>query len=342
MINKLANEIIKYIKKNRKMPKLITIDKIGYNRNQQAYRLAYAITHNGKEVPRGFHIDNPKNLKGNRWEGTKVYKNDYIKLAKKYTQYVEKNKRTPNYATIHGKKVTLTLLIVEFARIIAYYNKNNRLPNYCTFDSAHTRATTTTKQNNKDCTNPYTSKPHYTNNGCNNLGQCTDYWCGPHSIHQAIRKFGIKDLPESQIAGWAGSTTSGTGHDGINTAIAKIAQIKKITLNVEWRNFSSFGNTRKERFKEIGKLLCQKNTAVFFHILYQNGGVSYDPYAEDFGHYELADKINTSTGYLRILNSLGGYCGNGRCGFIQDRSFEVQEAYLKGLSQPSVCIIRKE
>ena len=90
MINKLANEIIKYIKKNRKMPKLITIDKIGYNRNQQAYRLAYAITHNGKEVPRGFHIDNPKNPKGNRWEGTQIQKADYVKLAKKYAQYVEK------------------------------------------------------------------------------------------------------------------------------------------------------------------------------------------------------------------------------------------------------------
>lgn len=336
----LAKEIKKYVDKNKKMPNLIKIKDIGYNQNQMAYRLAYAVCNKQKDVPKGFHIDNAKNPVGNKWN-KKVPEKYYMDLAKRYVSFVEKNRKTPNYATLTGRKVAITLFIYEMARILISYHVNKKLPATCTFDSAHVRGTTTEAENNKNCTNPYTSSPHYTSSGCNKLGQCTDYGCGPHSVHQAIKKFGITSIDESTIARWAGTTTNGTGHSGLNTAIAKISSKTGVKLSVEWRNFSSFGNSRDERFKNIAKLLCRKDKAVFFHILYQNGGTSYDPYAEDFGHYEMADRINTSTGYLRILNSLGGYCRKGRCGFIQDRSFAVQEAYLKGISQPSVCIITK-
>lgn len=336
---KLAKMITDYVQKNKKMPTLFKINKVGYNKNHMIYRLSYAITHQNKDS-KGFHIESAKNPMGNKLN-VKIYKSDYSDMAQRLCKYIEQNKQTPNYVTCKGKKVAIDLIIYEFSRIVIYYNNKKKLPSYCTFDSAHVRGTTTEAENKKNCTNPYTSSPHYTSSGCNKLGQCTDYGCGPHSVHQAIKKFGITNIDESTIASWAGTTTNGTGHSGLNTAIAKIASKTGVKLSVEWRNFSSFGNSRDERFKNIAKLLCRKDKAVFFHILYQNGGASYDPYAEDFGHYEMSDRINVSTGYLRILNSLGGYCGSGRCGFIQDRSFAVQDAYLKGISQPSVCIITK-
>lgn len=139
---KLAKMITDYVQKNKKMPKIVKIDKLGYNQNQMAYRLAYAITHNLKDVPKGFHIDNAPNPKGNKWN-SKIKKEDYLSLAKKYVSFIEKNKRTPNYATMHGKKIAITLLIFEFARIVIYYNNKKKLPTSCTFDSAHVRGTTT-------------------------------------------------------------------------------------------------------------------------------------------------------------------------------------------------------
>lgn len=321
MINKLANEIIKYIKKNRKMPKLITINQIGYNRNQQAYRLAYAITHNGKEVPRGFHIDNPKNPKGNRWEGTKVYKNDYIKLAKKYTQYVEKNKRTPNYATIHGKKVTLTLLIVEFARIIAYYNKNNRLPNYCTFDSAHTRATTTQKEKQASIK----KHGHATAHGCDNMGQNNDYYCGVHSLQEVFRNLTGIVVSQDTIAGWAGTTIYGTGHNGIDTAIEMFNKKYSKNLKGRWYNFSDLG------FGGLDKIVKSNNQDFIVHSLYRN----------TYGHYEVVNKVKDTT--LLIQNSLGDYCENGcHCGYVEERTHREFQSYINGISQKSILVIQND
>ena len=34
----IAKEIIQYVNSKKKMPKIVTIDKIGYNQNQMAYR----------------------------------------------------------------------------------------------------------------------------------------------------------------------------------------------------------------------------------------------------------------------------------------------------------------
>ena len=179
--------------------------------------------------------------------------------------------------------------------------------------------------------------------GCNKLGQCTGYYCAPHSIHQAIRKFGITQFTEKQIASWAGTTTSGTGHPGINTAIAKISKESGINLKVQWKNFSDMGESDKERFENIAKILCKDNTAIIWHILYINGGTGTS--GKGFGHYEYIDKINVATSYVRALNSLGNKNSDGSYqGHLQDRAFTIQAYYARNTNgnQPALCIITKE
>ena len=183
---------------------------------------------------------------------------------------------------------------------------------------------------------------HYKDKGCNKLGQCTPYYCGPHSIHQAIRKFGITKYTEKQIASFAGSTTAGTDHQGINTAIAKISKDTGIKLTVQWKNFSSMGKTDAERFKAIGKLLGDKNTAILWHIAYINGGESTS--GTKFGHYECIDIINTVTSYVRALNSLGTRNSNGSYqGKLQDRKYNVQAYFARNTpgGQKAICIITR-
>ena len=206
--------------------------------------------------------------------------------------------------------------------------------------STSSKPKTTTKSN---CTNPYTSSPHYTTTGCNKLGQCTGYYCAPHSIHQAIKKFGITQFSEKQIAIWAGTTTAGTGHPGINTALAKISKESGVKLKVQWKNFSDMGTSDKERFDNIGKLMCKANTALIWHIVYINGGESTS--GKQFGHYECIDKINTITKYVRALNSLGVKNNDGSYqGRLQDRPYTVQAYFARNTAggQPALCIITKE
>ena len=191
------------------------------------------------------------------------------------------------------------------------------------------------------CKNPYTSSPHYTEQGCNKLGQCTPYYCGPHSIHQGLKKFGITNISESQLASWAGTTTSGTDHEGLNTAILKAAKKAGIKVEIKWYNFSDLGNTTYERFKKLGKMICQKNVFGFLHIGYRGSGSSAT--GTIFGHYEMIDIIDIKKRMVRALNSLGSKCSsNGYCGHTQWRGFSLQAHYISNISQKSICIVTKK
>ena len=178
----------------------------------------------------------------------------------------------------------------------------------------------------------------YTNNklceskGGNCLGQITGYHCGPHSVKQALRKFGITKYSESTIGAYAGTTSAGTGHSGLETAIYKIAKNEGIKLSVTWKNFSDLGSNQKERYKKYGELMSADNTAVFHHELYRNR----------YGHYSILKTVNTNNSNLTVANSLGNKCNSpAYCGYMESRSFGTQQSYLNGISQKSICIITK-
>lgn len=169
--------------------------------------------------------------------------------------------------------------------------------------------------------------------GGNCLGQITGYHCGPHSIKQCLRRFGITKYTEKQIGQYAGTTTKGTGHGGLETALAKISKLEGINLSVEWKNFSDLGSTTKERFHKYGDLMTDENKAVFHHELYRN----------QYGHYSVLKQVDTNTTNLIVANSLGSKCNApAYCGYMENRSFNVQQSYLRGISQKSICIITKK
>ena len=186
-----------------------------------------------------------------------------------------------------------------------------------------------------------TSNPNYTTftnsklcekQGGDCLGQITAYHCGPHSIKQALRRLGITGYSEKTIGSYAGTTTSGTGHAGLETAIAKIASKERVKLKVEWKNFSDLGNSVKERYKKYGDLMTDENKAVFHHELYRR----------QYGHYSILKKVNTNNSLLTVANSLGSRCNSpAYCGYMESRDFSTQLSYLNGISQKSICIITK-
>ena len=100
------------------------------------------------------------------------------------------------------------------------------------------------------------------------------------------------------------------------------------------------GSSVGERFKNLGELLCNPNKGVFCHIGYQGDGS--EAIGTIYGHYEVLDIVNTSSKYVRALNSLGSKCGDPcYCGHLQDRRFDVQSKFLANIGQKSICIITK-
>lgn len=236
----------------------------------------------------------------------------------------------PNYVTYEGKQYLKANVIDMVQRVLVYEQKNGRIPLTVETDINTTINNTTTS----NCTNPYTSKPHPTKSGCNGMGQNTSVYCAPSSVHKSLHKFGITDITQSQLASWMGTTSGGTSHQGIETGIAKVNKNKKTNIKIEWFNLKDLG------WEKIGKLLCQPNKAVFCHILYKNGGTCNG--TGNFGHYELLTKVNLSTKYVQVLNSLGNKCGSCYCGFYQDRTMACQEKFMSGISQKSICVLTKQ
>ena len=164
------------------------------------------------------------------------------------------------------------------------------------------------------------------------LGQINAYHCGPHAVRQALRRFGITGYTEKQIGQYAGTTTAGTGHAGLETAIAYIAKREGIKLRVEWKNFSDLGDTLVEHFRRYGDLMTDENKAVFHHELYANR----------YGHYSILKQVNCNSNTLIVANSLGNRCGSpAYCGYMENRTFNTQKSYFQGISQRSICIITK-
>lgn len=273
-----------------------------------------------------------KTIKSN---GTNYKSNEYI--ARFIEDVIAKNSSLgfmPDYVMGSSgvTKYKKSYYVDMAKRVVKFRKANGRNPN-------QVKANYDKITNN--CKNPYTSAPHYTSSGCNNLGQCTPYYCGPHSIHQGFKKFGVTNISEATFAGWAGTTSSGTDHDGLNTAIKKGAKQSGFDVDIKWYNFSDLGKTVSDRFEALAKLICQKNVFAFCHIGYQCSGKCSS--GDIYGHYEMLDKIDIKEKQVRALNSLGSKCGTySYCGHLQWRSYSLQAHFISNISQKSICVVTKK
>lgn len=160
------------------------------------------------------------------------------------------------------------------------------------------------------------------------MGQCTPYYCACNSLQQAFYRLTHIHVSESTIASVAGTTTSGTGHQGINTAVAWFNRKYGQNIKITWKNFNDLGSSDSARWNKLNQYAS--NGAVFCHILYRN----------KWGHYEVLKSVNGNN--VTVLNSLGNRCNKpAYCGYIETRSKSNQRSYMRGISQQSVAILTK-
>ena len=334
-------EIKTFIEKNKRIPKTCKIGNTIYSIYSTSYLSALMIQNN-------FQDTDYKLVDVILYDGVlpkdvineKVFKEDYLKMISNFVNYCRKTKRVPAYVTTTKSKtkVSFDLFVYCLAKIIVYYQENNTLPNYCLFSKGFNPNNETSKQDNKNNnsqstsnntnTTLYVSKPHPTKPGCGGMGQDTNYYCGVSALQKVLFKFGITDYSQKTLAGWAGTTTAGTSHQGIRTAVAMVNKKKGTKITVTEKTFSEIGG-----WKGIGQVLANPKKDIIFHNLYRL----------QYGHYEVMNKLNTKTSYTQILNSLGNKCTNTcYCGYLEERSCNFMKQYMDGISQKSLIILTKE
>ena len=323
-IKKLSEKVKEYVEKKKKLPNSVKINDKSFSYAECFYIFSYTINHLNKE----FDVKSAKKCSDptGSFIDEKIYENDYKDQCKRIVRFITRSGTVPNYVTTTKSRVKVNpdLVLYNLSKILVYYFKNNQLPNYSTYNSNDLKSTDKSTTNN--CSNPYKSSPHPTTPGCDAMGQNTGYYCGVCALQHSLYKFGIT-VSQSQLAKWAGTTTSGTSHDGIRTAVAMVNKKYNVNISVQEKNFSDLGITG------LAKLICQKNVDVIVHLLYRG----------QWGHYESINEINLKTDTFKVLNSLGYRCDKGcYCGYVEERSLAVEKSYISGIGQKSIIILTKK
>ena len=322
-ILKIAEKVKKYVEENHKIPSTVTVDGVKYTWPQVWYILSWATINLNKDLDKVPNVKACSNATGDTIN-EKIKPDDYKDQAKRIVKYIKEKGKAPNYVTSKSKKkIRPKVSLYANARIVVWYYNHHILPNYCTYDSNAFKAKTKTKTTTKTTT---TKKKHghSTISGCDNRGQNTSYYCGCHSLQEVFRNLTGKVVKQSTIASVAGTTTSGTDHQGLSTAVAWFNKKYGFNLKVEWKNFSDLG------WKGLEKLIKSDNKDFVIHNLYRN----------QWGHYEVVNSISGSN--VKVQNSLGSSCSNGcYCGYVEDRSTSVFRSYISGISQKSIMVITR-
>lgn len=297
------DEIVKIAKKQLKSVK--EENKLAHS-YKWAYYFACSIVNPKKNI-KSIKFSKSKTPSGDKFKKN-IPINFIVNWSKQLIPYVQENHKMPSCAVYKNIHISPECYCYMLAYCVIYQFKTGVLPNSVTVDTAW-----------------FKSKKKYgraSSHGCDNMGQNNGHYCGPHSIQEVIRNLTGIVVPQSTIASWAGTTTDGTDHEGLKTAIWAFNKKYGYNLSVEWFNFSDLG------WEGILKILNSKNKDIIFHLLYRL----------KYGHYEVINKILSD--YLYVQNSLGNYCDDGcYCGYVEDRSKAEHRSYIGGISQKSVMVI---
>ena len=279
---------------------------------------------------------------------------NFTTLCQLYVNGCDKKGYAPSYLKFNNHKIGIDTWAYATARVVTYYDEKKRLPNKVIVTSKifddeikrieeekrrkeeaerKAREEAERKRREEEARKALRKYGHSQESGCDNRGQNTSYYCGPHSLQECIRNLTGEVISQDTLAEWAGTTADGgTDHDGLNTAIAMAGRRLGVSFNVQWYNFREIG------WDGLRDAIQSNNKDFLIHNLYR-----YNPYEgiDGDGHYETVNRIYDD--YCDVQNSLGDRCDYGcYCGYVDERYLSTFEMYMSGISQKSVMVITNE
>ena len=308
-----------YMIKNKSLPKTVGAGGKTYSIQDAAYLMSSFVQNPGDVAQ--ISVKGASGPTGDR-VNRKVIKKTYQDMAQRCSKYIKDNKKLPNYVVIaDGQKCSIILFIFQLSKIIDAYRTSNKLPNDILINSNDLQTATASTSSSSS-----SLKPYLTEQGCSGMGQCTGYYCACNSLQQSFYRLTGILVSESTIASVAGTTTAGTGHAGIETAVAWFNKKYGKNVKITWKNFSDLGSSNSERWSTLQSYI--NKGALFCHIMYRN----------QWGHYEVPKSVGGDVVY--VLNSLGSSCGGSTyCGYIETRSKSEHLSYIQDISQKSIAIL---
>lgn len=315
--HQMCKDIKNYVEKNYDLPTKLTYGSVDYYQIEMAYAMAYGLHH----LKSDFTIPNFQkwtNLKGEAIN-TNVKLNEIKEQCRRVYNHILNNNEAPSSVLVKADKnylISTKVWIYSVAKTVVYNDVNGQLPLQTLYNS---------DAFNKPAPKPTVKKyGHATEPCCDDRGQNTPYYCAPHSLQEVFRNLTGIVVPQSIIATWAGTTSGGTGHSGMDTAVSAFNRRYDQNLKANWKHFSELG------WNGLKDIVTSNNKDCIIHNLYRNSD----------GHYEVINNVGSD---INVQNSLGSRCSHG-CyyGYIEYRSRSEFQSYINGISQKSVMVVTNE
>ena len=128
-----ATNLKSYYDKNNKLPNTVTVGGTTFTLPEFLYAMSQAISQigssNTKDIKVPVDVSAPSNPSGDVISADLVQK-DFLTVAKNVVNYIDTNKKAPNYVSSSIGKIIYSEVVDAFSRILAFYGNNNRLPSY--------------------------------------------------------------------------------------------------------------------------------------------------------------------------------------------------------------------
>ena len=115
-----AYEVKRFFDKNKKLPKYATINNTQLTPSQYSYVFAKLVSKMSLPTVNKMPITNPKDDSGDVVDFT-LSQYEYVDVAKRVVQFMETNKRCPNYATYKNKKIRWSLYTYCFIKMFVEF-----------------------------------------------------------------------------------------------------------------------------------------------------------------------------------------------------------------------------
>lgn len=319
-VMKYASALVRYVEKSQQLPEAMKYDGRTFTQSDMIYATSFVLNNLKNKVEKDASVPSDlkqdKNSTGDKLHET-ISQKDYLDMSKRVVLYINSNKKIPNYVSYGKKKCPIDLYLHGICKVLSFYKDQKRLPSGMVVYW-------------KELDKPEPPKPKLrkygrsSKSGCDNRGQNNGYFCGPHMAQEIVRNLTGVVISQSKIASIMGTTSSGTGHYGIETFFAWFNKNYDYNLELSWKNFSDVG------WSGIKKILESDNQDIGAH----------EKYRDTWGHYTNYDKVYDNT--VDVHNSLGSRCNSGcYCGYTENRNKSTAERYLKGISQKSILIVTR-